>query len=89
MTSTKFNVGDPVKVGPTNPEIYFDTSVRIIYSVGHKNLVGFSGLREDELFELSTEEKAGLFKAKKAEELKKKMIAAIEEYDAFLKNESL
>lgn len=85
MTSTKFKIGDPVKLSPTTSEIYIIDGVHVKYSVKHPALFGTTGLFERELFELSTEEQAE-FKKEKAEELKKKMLAAIAEYEAFLKN---
>ena len=85
MTSTKFKVGDPVKLAPSGTEIYVISHVHVKYGVTHPKFVGTTGLHEEELYELSTEEQA-MFKKEKTEVLKKKMLAAIAEYEAFLKN---
>jgi hypothetical protein len=85
MTSTKFKIGDPVKLGPSGTEIYVISHVHVKYEVTHPKFVGTTGLHEKELYELSTEEQAE-FKKKKTEELKKNMLAAIAEYESFLKN---
>lgn len=86
MTTTltpKFKVGDAVKLSVCgDPCFIVDAHVR--YTVNHP--VHRKIHREESaLFELSTEEQAK-FKKEKTEELKKNMLAAIAEYEAFLKN---
>lgn len=74
MTSTKFKVGDPVKLGPSSCEIYVVSHVNVSYTIAHPKYVGTAGVLERELYELSTEEQAE-FKQKKKEELEKGTMA--------------